>query len=156
MGAEKSSVLGRAARRSNSGLVALAACLAVCGSAGAVADSAWSRPPNTAIGGGFATISVGQVTVKGKSAHLPLRCSGTRHATCFVLVAMTTRRHGKPVAVGGTTVSLGVGRRATIRLPLYANGKRLLAAHHRLPVKLTVETSKFKRIATARITFQKS
>jgi len=154
MGSEKSSGLGRAARRSISALAALA-CLAVCGPAAAVQASASSRPPNTAIGGGFATISVGQVTVKGKSAHVPLRCSGTRHATCFVLVAMTIRRHGKPAAVGGTTVSLGVGRSATIRLPLYANGKRLLAAHHWLPVKITVETSKFKRIAMARVIFRR-
>ena len=148
------SVLGscRTARRWIPALVAVVA-LAAAGRAGAIASSS---PPNTAIGGGFATISVGAVTVKGKHARLPLHCSGTHHSTCFVLVTMRAieKHHRRPI-VGGTTVSLGAGRSATIRLPLYANGKRLLAAHHHLRVKLTVETSKFKRIAAATITFRK-
>jgi hypothetical protein len=113
------------------------------------------RPPNTAVGGGYGAISVGHVTVKGKSARLPLRCSGTRHAVCFVIVLMTAGKHANTSQVGGTTVSLRTGRSATIRLPLYANGKRLLAARHRLRVKLTVQTSQFKTLATRRITFRK-
>lgn len=140
----------RTMHRSIPALLAVAclavACLAMAGPAGA------SRPPNTAVGGGYAAIAVGHVTVKGTRAHLPLSCSGTPHASCFVLVTMTVAGKG---LVGGTTVSLSVGRSATIRLPLYANGKRLLAARHRLRVKLTVETSKFKPLATARITFRK-
>jgi hypothetical protein len=80
------SVLGscRTARRWIPALVAVVA-LAAAGRAGAIASSS---PPNTAIGGGFATISVGAVTVKGKHARLPLHCSGTHHSTCFVLVTM--------------------------------------------------------------------
>lgn len=117
--------------------------------------SSASSSPNTAVGRGFATVLVGRVTVKRKSARLPLRCTGTRHATCFVLVTMTAAVNHSRSPVGGTTVSLGAGRRATIPLPLYANGKRLLAARHRLRVQLTVETSRVKRIATATVTFRK-
>lgn len=111
-----------------------------------------SRPPNTAVGGGYAAISVGQVQVQGRRALLPLRCSGIRGSTCFVLVTMRARRTSDSI-VGGTTVSLRVGHSATIPLPLYANGKRLLARRHHLRVKLSVQTSAFKPIATVRITF---
>lgn len=134
------------------GVLAVVMALLASGTAGATGSSS---PPNTAVGGGYATIAVGHVTAKGRAARLPLRCSGTPHADCFVLVVMRASRTRNQPIVGGTTVSLGVGRSATIRLPLYPNGKRLLAARHRLRVRLTVQTSRFKRIATARITFKK-
>ena len=165
MGAEESSGASRPVRGSVSALAALGlawlalAWLALAGPAGAVAAGAISAsvassPPNTAVAGGYATISVGQITVKRGSAHLPLHCSGKRHSVCFVLVIMRAiEKHKRPI-VGGTTVSLGVGRSATIRLPLYPNGRRLLGAHHHLRVRLTIETSKFKRIAGATITFR--
>jgi hypothetical protein len=116
-----------------------------------------SRPPNTAIGGGYGAISLGHVTAKRTSARVPLRCSGTRNATCFVIVTMsaaeTLNGQHRRVGVGGTTVSLHSSRSATIRIPLYPNAKRYLAAHHRLRVKLTAATAAFKTIATASITF---
>jgi hypothetical protein len=153
--------MSRPVRGSISALAALAlAWLALAGSAGAppagaVPAAVDSSPPNTAVAGGYATISVGRITVKRRSAHLPLSCSGKRHSVCFVLVLMRAiEKHRRPI-VGGTTVSLAVGRSATIRLPLYPNGKRLLGARHHLRVRLTVETSKFKRIAAATITFGK-
>jgi len=122
------------------------ACLALPGAASA------SKPPNTAVGGGYGAISVGQVQVQGRRALLPLRCSGTHGATCFVLVTMRARRTSDSI-VGGTTVSLRVGHSATIPLPLYANGKHLLARRHHLRVRLSVQTSAFKPIATLVITF---
>jgi hypothetical protein len=140
-------------RMSIPALLATAA-LVAAGPAGATAGAAAhaSRPPNTAIGGGYAAITVGHATAKGTSAHLPLSCSGTPHVSCFVLVTMTSAGHG---IVGGSTVSVPVGRSFKVRFPLYANGKRLLAAQHRLRVKITVQTSKFKRLATDRVTFRK-
>ncbi len=111
-----------------------------------------SKPPNTAVGGGYGAIAVGQVQVQGRRALLPLHCSGTRGSTCFVLVTMRARRTSDSI-VGGTTVSLRVGRSATIPLPLYANGRRLLARRHHLRVKLTVQSISFRTLATRRITF---
>ena len=153
--------MDRPVRGSTSALTALAlaslalAWLALAGPAYAVPAWVSSSPPNTAVAGGYATISVGQITVKRKRAHLPLSCAGKRHSVCFVVVIMRAiEKHKRPV-VGGTTVSLGVGRSATIRLPLYRNGRRLLAAHHHLRVRLTIETSRFKRIAAATLIFRK-
>ncbi len=143
----------RTARRSIPALLATAALAGVGSSPAAAGTEAHaSRPPNTAIGGGYAAITVGHATVKGTSARLPLSCSGTPRVSCFVQVMMTTADNR---VVGGSTVSLQVGRSATVRFPLSANGKRLLAARHRLRVKITVQTSKFKRLAMARITFRK-
>jgi hypothetical protein len=150
MGAEESSGASWSLRGLIPALVVLVLACAALAPA-----SAASSPPNTAVAGGYATISVGQITVKHKSAYLPLSCSGKRHSVCFVLVLMRAiEKHKRPI-VGGTTVSLRVGRSATIRLPLYRNGKRLLGAHHHLRVRLTIETSKFKRIAAATIVFGK-
>ncbi len=145
-------------------VLATAAFLASAGVASA------SRPPNTAVGGGYAKVTVGPITVKRTTAHLALTCSGTPGATCFVLIGMVVRetlrgnkviavsaskRHTRTrlEAVGGTTESLGVGRSDMVPLPLYANGKRLLAHHHPLAVRLTVENIHFERIATATVTF---
>lgn len=146
-----------------------AALLALPGAASA------SRPPNTAIGGGYATVTVGPATATGATAHLPLTCSGTPGANCFVLVSMSVRetlrgnrviaisaskrhkqrKHTRLDGVGGTTVSLGVGKTFTVPLPLYANGKRLLAHHHPLPVGITVQSGHFKLIARTTVTFTK-
>lgn len=152
MVANRSRELRVIARPSIAVVVALAA-LAVP----AVADA--SRPPNTAIGGGYGAISLGHVTTRRTSARVPLRCTGTRRATCFVIINMTATetlsgRH-RSVGVGGTTVSLHAGRSATIRIPLYPDARRVLAADHRLRAKLTVSTAAFKTIATARITFKR-
>jgi hypothetical protein len=152
MAANRSRQLRVIARPSIALVVALAA-LAVPTPAGA------SRPPNTAIGGGYGAISLGHVTTKRTSARVPLRCTGTRRATCFVIVNLTATETGsggrRRVGVGGTTVSLHAGRSATIRIPLYPEARRVLAADHRLRVKLTVSTAAFKTVATAKITFRR-
>jgi hypothetical protein len=143
------------ARRSIALLVLLTAVAVAALVAPALASA--SRRPNTAIGGGYGAISLGHVTTKRTSARVPLQCTGTRHATCFVIISMsateTLSGQQKRVGVGGTTVSLHAGRSATIRIPLYPEARRWLAAHHRLRVKLIVSTAAFKTIATARVTF---
>jgi hypothetical protein len=128
-----------------------------------------SRPPNTAVGGGYAALTVGQATVHGKTALLSVSCSGTPRVDCFVLITMSVRetakgkvittptpgrhRHIKPVAVGGTTETDPVGHTDTVPLPLYANGVRLLRRHRPLPVRITVQTYHLKLISTTAVTF---
>lgn len=128
-----------------------------------------SKPPNTAVGGGYAAITLGQPTATGATAHIPLRCRGSRGATCFVIITMAVRetpkgkvipisstrrhRHTRLVDVAGTTVSLGVGRAFTLALPLYPDAKRLLHRLHTLPVHITVQDSQFKVIARTTLTF---
>jgi hypothetical protein len=152
----------RGLRRTMPGLV-VAALFASAGVASA------SRPPNTAVGGGYAALTVGQATVHGKRASLSVSCSGTPGATCFVMITMYVRetakgrvittpaprrhRHIKLVDVGGTTESDPVGRSDTVPLPLYANGERLLRRHHPLPVKITVQSPHFKLIGSVTVTF---
>lgn len=128
-----------------------------------------ARPPNTAVGGGYAALAVGQATVHGKRALLPVSCSGTAGATCFVVITMDVRetlkgkvittpaprphRRIKLVNVGGITESCPVGHTDTVPLALYANGRRLLARHHPLPVRITVQNSHFRLIARTTVTF---
>jgi hypothetical protein len=128
-----------------------------------------SRPPNTAVGGGYAALTVGPATVQGKRALLPVRCSGTPGASCFAVITMDVRetskgkvittsagrphRHVKLVIVGGITESCPVGHTDTVPLALYVNGVRLLRHHHPLPVRITVQTSRFKLIARTTVTF---
>lgn len=133
------------------------------------APSSASRPPNTAVGGGYAALAVGQSTVHGKRALLPVRCSGSPGASCFAVITMDVRetskgkvittsgprshRRIKLVIVGGITESCPVGHADTVPLALYANGVRLLRHHHPLRVRITVQTSRFKLIARTTVTF---
>ena len=128
-----------------------------------------SRPPNTAVGGGYAAISVGQATAQGTTAHIPLSCRGSRGATCFVIVRMFVRetRKGKVIPlsdtprykhtslldVGATTVSLGVGRSYTLPLPLYPDAKRLLHRLHTLPAHIEVQNGHFTVVGRTTVTF---
>jgi hypothetical protein len=144
-------------------VLVVAALLAWPGAAGA------ARPPNTAATGGHATLTIGRPTAQGKRARLPVRCSGTRGATCFVIISMVVREtaRGKVIAfstplrhrriklvdVGGITESCPAGRSDTVPLPLYANGTRLLARHHPLQVRITVQKMHFQRVARTTVTF---
>jgi hypothetical protein len=112
-------------------------------------------------------------------ASVPVACGGARDAQCgvrLVLSAVETFKRGKLVALtaavpggrkagaraarravllGSAALRLRAGQSRTVQLQLNAVGRRLLAARHRLPARLTVVLGG-RPIATAALQFRSS
>jgi hypothetical protein len=138
------------------------------GSSGA-SGSTGSTGPQTS-----STVSVGHTTLTGSAVSIPVTCQGT--SSCLVtaslsveetlnghtVVAVTAQATGqkkvkrtkKTVVVGSNRVTVGAGRRTTVKVSLNAAGKRLETKHPRLKTKLTVSLAG-KRSATATVTFHR-
>jgi hypothetical protein len=104
--------------------------------------------------------SLGNVTVRGATASVPIACHGASDATCTGTVTFTTkvtsvgsaiirvatpaaaRRRPKPrtttVTVATAGFSVPAGGQATVRITLNATGKRLLARFYQLPTRMRV------------------
>jgi hypothetical protein len=67
--------------------------------------------------------------------------------------ASSAAHHAKPVIVGKLKAKLHVGKRKTVHITLNRTGRRLLAKHHTLKVKLTVSQNG-KKVRTKTITFK--
>jgi len=105
-------------------------------------------------GGHPGTLSVGQVTVSGMSASVPLRCSGDTSCPATVSLTVTeTLNSGKLIAVSAARLTrkvvvlarvslmLGASQSKTVKATLNAAGKRLVPKHGHMKVKLTVTQS---------------
>ncbi len=107
-------------------------------------------------------------TVRGTSASVPIRCTGGSRSTCKVRLTMTVtekikggkviavtaaKTKTKVVVVGTATSTLASGHTKTVRVSLNGAGKRLLATHHTLKVKLTT-TQSAGTAASRTITFK--
>jgi Divergent InlB B-repeat domain len=108
-----------------------------------------------------ATAAAGGASTHGSTASVPVTCKGGSRSTCalaLTLTAVETIKKGKVTAVAATdakasesktvvvvlgtaTVSLTGGQRKTLSVSLDRAGKRLLAARHRLPARLTIKQS---------------
>ena len=110
-------------------------------------------PAGSATGG--VTVS-GRITSKSNVVSVPLRCAATSGSCAPATVRLTVvedLRHGHVVAVsarrksktsertvlvGGATVTLAAGQSETVRISLNATGKKLLAHHSQLPVRVVI------------------
>jgi hypothetical protein len=105
-----------------------------------------SPPPPPPVG----TVTVGRAKVTGNTARVSVACAGAVGAQCAVSLNMsvTETLHGhkliarharhKVIGVGSAAVTLTAGNSATVRISLNGAGRKLLAAHHVLKVKLVV------------------
>jgi hypothetical protein len=116
--------------------------------------------------------SAGHITVSGTTVTVPLTCRGT--TSCRVsgsltvtetlqghkIVAVSARkakRTHKRVGLGTSAVSIGAGKHGKLRVRLNRTGRGLLAARHRLTVKLTVTQTrpgKHRVIVKRKVTFK--
>jgi trimeric autotransporter adhesin len=122
--------------------------------------------------------AVGHVVTDGTSATVPLSCSGPAGSSCEIklslsvsetvqgskVLGITARAGGKPkrrkkvVMLGAVTTTVLAGHGRKVKLSLNARGKRLLASHKRLSVKLAVTTiqgKSTKTVATKTLKFSK-
>jgi hypothetical protein len=65
-----------------------------------------------------------------------------------------TGPHLKVVVVGREKVTLKAGKRELVHVSLNTTGRRLLAQHHRLSVKLTITQKGHKKLASRTIVFK--
>jgi hypothetical protein len=109
-----------------------------------------SSPPQATNG----KATAGRARASGSGATVRLSCSGAAGAKCRLtvrlsvieilaghrLVGLTARahRHRRTVLIGTATVTLQAGHSRTVHVSLNKSGKRLLASHHRLKVRLAV------------------
>jgi hypothetical protein len=121
--------------------------------------------------------AVGHVVTSGTSATVPLSCSGPAGSSCKTklslsvtetvqnskVLGVTARAAGKPkrrkkvVALGTITTTVLAGHSRRVKLSLNAQGKRLLAKHNKLSVKLVVTRIRgrsTKTVATKTLKFQ--
>jgi hypothetical protein len=100
--------------------------------------------------------TVGNATVSGTTASVPVSCTGQAGATCRLklaltatakfegrrLVALTARRHARihhrVLVVGTTSVTLTSGQSRTVQIALNRFGRHLLAKRHHLKATLLV------------------
>jgi hypothetical protein len=111
-------------------------------------------PPPPAAGAGHA--SVGHANVSGKTATVPVKCSGSSAETCKLTLTLTVtetlrghkviavsarkrpKTHKHVVVVGRTHVTLTAGHSRSVGVTLNSAGRKLLANHHTLGVTLHV------------------
>ena len=117
-------------------------------------------------------VTVGRVNVSGRSASVPISCTGEPGATCkltLVLTIIETIRARKVIAVtaantsgklkrklavlGNARLTLSAGQTKTVKLTLNQTGKRLLVKYHALKVKLAIHESG-KTVSTQTISFK--
>jgi hypothetical protein len=104
--------------------------------------------------------------VKGTAAVVSLGCSGMGGATCRIVVTLSVtetvknratgsghKARKKTVVLGTATVTLTAAKTATVKLALNGVGRKLLAAQHKLAVKLLITTSG-KPVSTRTVTFE--
>jgi hypothetical protein len=138
-------------------------------------SSTGATPPTTNTSP--ATPAVGHVVTDGTSATVPLSCSGPAGSSCEMklslsvtetvqgskVLGITARAAGKPkrrkkvVVLGTITTTVLVGHSRKAKLSLNAQGKRLLASHKTLSVKLVVtriQGKSTKTVATKTLKFQ--
>lgn len=104
---------------------------------------------------GPGTATVGQPKVSGKTASVPISCSGQAGAQCKLSLTMTVtetlrghkvvavsasraRKHKKVLTVGSKSITLTAGANETVKISLNAKGRKLLKARHTLKAKLRV------------------
>ena len=116
------------------------------------------------------TFTRGVVKVTGLSATVPSSCAGGPGATCTMMftlsitelvkrgavigvIAKKSKTTKKVVRLGTATVILSAGQTKTVVVTLNATGRRLLAKHHTLKVKLAI-TESGKAISSTTVAFK--
>jgi hypothetical protein len=115
-------------------------------------------PPSPGPGPAPPTVGVahaGSAKVSGTTASLLVSCTGAAGTSCAITVTLTVvetvtgggrvtavsaaaaKARRRTVTLGAAKLTLAAGHSATVRVKLDATGRRLLAARHRLRVKLT-------------------
>lgn len=123
------------------------------------------------------TVHVGRVRVRGLTARVPLRCTGSGDSGCEIALSMrapttlkrgklASRRHGRrsnaktfrrTVIVGKKSVRLNAKRQRLVRIKLNTRGRHLLKTRRRLPARLRIAQtthSGIASIANRRVTFR--
>jgi trimeric autotransporter adhesin len=142
------------------------------------APSTGATPPTSTTSSATPAMpAVGHVVTDGTSVTVPLSCSGPAGSSCEVklslsvsetvqgskVLGITARAAGKPkkrkkvVVLGTITTTVLAGHGRTAKLSLNAQGKRLLASHKRLSVRLAVtrvQGKSTKTVATKTLEFQ--
>jgi len=123
-----------------------------------LAGASASATVTVVVPAGPPSASVGNVSVRGATASLPITCRGVAGAACKGAVAFTTRlsvRGSAPVGVATpaaarrkpktTTVTVATGhfavpagKRTSVAVTLNAAGKRLLTRFYRLPTRMRI------------------
>jgi hypothetical protein len=116
------------------------------------ADETFTTTPATSSG----TVVVGHASTSGKTAKVPVSCSGPAGATCVVgfklsvtetlrghkVIAVSARgrakNHKKVVGVGSASAALAAGQSQTVSINLNGAGRRLLKGRKNLKASLTV------------------
>ncbi len=113
---------------------------------------------------------IGNTVVTGTAATVPVGSTGGDGLQCAVLATVTTtgflaapdataagKKPKKPssrtVVVGTARATIRAGRSKTLKISLNRTGKRLLAKHHTLKVKLVI-TQKGRTVRKTTITFK--
>jgi hypothetical protein len=119
------------------------------------------------------TASVASAKTKGTSASLAISCTGGPGATCGLTVILTVTEttqasrviavtaaktkngkiHTKLVTLGTLTTTLSAGQSQTDIISLNGTGRKLLAQHHTLKVRLSVSENG-RQIASSTIAFK--
>lgn len=130
-----------------------------------------SAPPAGPAAVAPGSVTVGQATVSGTTASLPVTCAGTAACTVTLTLSVVEKlRNGrvvgvsaakrkaktikKTVVVGRTTVTIPPRTTRVVRLSLNKAGKRLLAKRSPLKVRLTV-TVAGKTMSSTKVTFKR-
>jgi hypothetical protein len=79
--------------------------------------------------------SVGQATVSGTTANVPVSCTGQTGATCRLALRLVSERFA---LVGRMTVTLAAGQSQTVPVELGRLGADILARHHQLNATLGI------------------
>jgi hypothetical protein len=139
--------------------------------------STGATPPTSTTNTTPAIAAVGHVVTDGTSATVPLSCSGPAGSSCEMTLSLsvtetvqgskvlgiTARAAGKPkrrkkvVVLGTITTTVLAGHARKLTLSLNAQGKRLLASHKKLSVKLAVtriQGKSTKTVATKTLKFK--
>jgi hypothetical protein len=116
--------------------------------------------------------SVGHARVSGTTVSVPITCKGDTSCTVSLKLTVTERFRGhkligvsarkakvrhRTVVVGTATARIKAGRTQTVRISLNRAGRKLLAARHKLGVKLTVSqriAGRSRTLSTQKVTFK--
>ena len=79
--------------------------------------------------------SVGQATVSGTTANVPVSCTGQTGATCRLALRLVSERFA---VVGRMSVTLAAGQSQTVPVELDRLGADILARHHQLNATLGI------------------
>ncbi len=100
--------------------------------------------------------SVGSASVSGKTANVPVSCTGQAGATCQLAGVLTH----KGAVIGRAAVTLTAGQSRTLRVSLNAAGRRLLKKHRRvvatLKIRQTLVNGRTITVSTQSVTFKRN